>query len=174
MLTASSVVALCKLYDLNDPRIADIEVKGDLIVPKSNRIMTRSQTKQTPDQYTSVSAQLKIIKILVEELLSASGNRALDAAAAGVDGAAEDDDEEDGEWEDDEDEVLDLGTGMTKSQLMAFGADDSPAATRGRDDETQAYLLNFFREASQKPGFGEVFNSLTAEEQDKLRAMSDS
>jgi hypothetical protein len=174
MLTASSVVALSKLYDLNDPRIAEIQVKGDLIVPKSDRIMTRSRTKETPDQYTSVSAQLKIVKILVEELLSASGNRALDAAAAGVDGAADDDDEEDGEWEDDEDEFLDLGAGMTKSQLMAFGAEDSPATTRGRDDETQAYLLSFFRQAAQKPGFGEIFNSLTAEEQDKLRAMSES
>jgi importin-9 len=154
---------LSKLYDLNDPRIAEIQVKGDIIMPKSDRIMTRSRAKEQPDTYTAVSAQLKIIKVLVEELLSASGNRALDAAAAGVDGAADDDEEDDEEWEDDPEEFLDLGAGMTKSQLMAFGADDSPAATRGRDDETQAYLLNFFRQAAQKPGFGEVFNSLTAE-----------
>ena len=174
LLIQYSVVALSKLYDLNDPRIADIQVKGDLIVPKSDRIMTRSRAKDQPDTYTAVSAQLKIIKVLVEELLSASGNRALDAAAAGVDGAADDDDEDDEEWEDDPEEFLDLGAGMTKSQLMAYGADDSPAATRGRDDETQAYLLNFFRQSAQKPGFEEVFNSLTAEEQDKLRAMSES
>lgn len=143
-------------------------------MPQSNRIITRSRAKETPDQFTAVSAQLKILKVLVEELLSASGNRALDAAAAGVDGNGDDDEEEDGDWEDDDDEFLDLGTGMTKSQLMAYGAEDSPAATRGRDDETQAYLLNFFREASQKPEFASMFSSLTAEEQDKLRAMSDS
>lgn len=172
ILTTSSVAALSKLYDLNDPRIAEIQVKGDLIVPKSDRIMTRSRAKETPDTYTIVSAQLKIIKVLVEELLSASGNRALDAAA-GVDGAA-DDDEDDEDWEDDSEEFLDLGTGMTKSQLMALGAEDGPSTMRGRDDETQALLLNFFRQASQKPGFGDVFNSLTAEEQDKLRAMSES
>lgn len=170
----TSVVALSKLYDLNDPRIAEIQVKGDLIVPKSDRIMTRSRTKETPDTYTTVSAQLKIIKLLVEELLSASGNRAMDAAAAGMDGTADDDDEEDDEWEDDPNEFLDLGTGMSKAELMAYAEDDSPSAARGRDDETQAYLLNFFRQAAQKPGFDEVFNFLTPDEQDKLRSMSDS
>ena len=170
MLTVCSVVALSKLYDLHDARLAAIQVKGDLIVPKSDRIMTRSRAKKTPDQFTTVSAQLKIIKVLVEELLSASGNRALGSGnAADLD----DDNEDDGEWEDDEDEFQDLGTGMSKSQLMAWGQDDSPAFARGRDDETQAYLLSFFRQAAQKPDFGDVFNSLTPEEQEKLRSMSD-
>ena len=145
-------------------------MKGDLIVPKSDRIMTRSRAKETPDQYTSVSAQLKIIKVLVEELLSASGNRRLDAAAAAD---LDDDEEDDGDWEDDPDDFLDLGSGLTKSQLMSYGAEDSTEFTRGRDDETQAYLLNFFRQAAQKPGFADVFSSLTSEEQEKLRSMSD-
>lgn len=155
---------------MNDQRIAQIEVKGDLIVPKSDRIVTRSRAKETPDQFTAVSAQLKILKVLVEELLSASGNRPMDAAAAAE---LDDDDEDDGDWEDDPDEFLDLASGMTKSQLMSLGADDSNVFTRGRDDETQAYLLNFFRQAAQKPGFADVFNSLTLEEQEKLRSMSD-
>lgn len=171
ILTFGSVVALSKLYDLNDPRMASIQVKGDLIVPKSDRIMTRSRAKETPDQYTAVSAQLKIIKVLVEELLNASGHKAFDAAAAAANG--DDDEEDDEEWEDDPEEFLDLAAGMTKSQLMAFGAEDGPAATRGRDDETQQYLLGFFRQKAQDPGFGDVFNSLTAEEQEKLRSMSD-
>ena len=68
MLTLVSVVALCKLYDLQDPRLAEVQVKGDLVVTQSNRIMTRSRARAQPDQYTSVSAQLKIIKVLVEEL----------------------------------------------------------------------------------------------------------
>ena len=170
LLICTSVVALSKLYDLNDSRIAEIQVKGDLIVPKSDRIMTRSRAKETPDQYTAVSAQLKIVKVLVEELLSASGNRTMDATVAGE---LEDDEEEDGNWEDDPDEFVDLGSGMTKSQLMAFGAEDNNAFARGRDDETQAYLLNFFRQAAQKPGFAEIFNSLTSEEQEKLRSVSD-
>jgi len=169
MLIEHSIIALAKLYDLNDPRIAAVQVKGDLIVPKSDRIMTRSRAKQQPDQYTTVSAQLKIIKVLVEELLTASGGRPLDAAAA-----AELDEEgsDDGEWEDDANDFLDLGSGMTKAQLMAYGAEDSAATSRGRDDETQAYLLEFFHGQANKPAFGEVYQSLTTEEQQKLQSMS--
>lgn len=169
-LTIRSVIALTKLYELNDPRLAEIQVKGDLILPKTDRIMTRSRARQQPDQYTTVSAQLKIIKVLVEELLSASGNRFLDAAAAAE---LDEDAEEDGEWEDDPNDFLDLGAGMTKSQLMSYAADDSASFSRGRDDETQAYLLQFFKQQAQNPGFGEVFNNLTAEEQEKLRSMND-
>lgn len=165
----NSVVALSKLYELNDSRLAEIHVKGDLIVPKSDRIMTRSRAKQNPDQYTTISAQLKIVKVLVQELLSASGNRPFDASAAATD--ADDEDDEDDDWEDDSNDFLDLGSGMTKSQLMAYAAEDDVPA-RGKDDETQAYLLEFFRQASQKPGFGDTFNSLTSEEQEKLRSMS--
>lgn len=151
--------------------MAEIQVKGDLIVPKSDRIMTRSRARQQPDQYTSTSAQLKIIKVLVSELLAASGNRPMDAAAAAE---LDEDGEEDGDWEDDENaDFLDLGSGLTKTQLMAYGAEDSASVMRGRDDETQAYLLTFFRGQAQKQGFAEVFNSLTQEEQQKLRSMSD-
>lgn len=133
--------------------------------------MTRSRARQQPDQYTSTSAQLKIIKVLVSELLAASGNRPMDAAAAAE---LDEDGEEDGDWEDDENaDFLDLGSGLTKTQLMAYGAEDSASVMRGRDDETQAYLLTFFRGQAQKQGFAEVFNSLTQEEQQKLRSMSD-
>jgi importin-9 len=170
ILTIASVIALTKIYNLNDPRLAQIQVKGDLIVPKTDRIMTRSRAKHEPDQYTSISAQLKIIKVLVEELLSASGNRTIDPATAAE---LDDDDEEDGDWEDDSNDFLDLSSGMTKSQLMALGAEDGASVTRGRDDETQAYLLEFFREQAQNPAFGEVFNALTPDEQEKLRSMSD-
>lgn len=147
-------------------------MKGDLIIPKSDRIMTRARAREQPDQYTIISAQLKIIKVLVEELSAAAGNRRLDPADAAE---LEDEDDDDGDWEDDPNDFIDLGAGMTKSQLMALGADDSAstAAGRGRDDETQAYLVNFFQQAAQKLGFQEVFNSLTSEEQDKLKSMGD-
>ncbi|KAM3424672.1 hypothetical protein BST61_g6659 [Cercospora zeina] len=164
-----NIVALSKLYELNDPRLAEVQVKGDMIVPKSDRIMTRSRARQQPDQFTIIPAQLKIIKVLVEELLSASGpNRALDAAAA-VD---LDDDDDDADWEDDSNDFLDLGSGMTKSQLMAYAAEDGPLLNRGRDDETQTFLENFFRQQAQNPAFANVFSSLTPEEQEKLRGMS--
>lgn len=40
-----SVIALSKLYGLNDARVVQTMVKGDLIVPTSDRIMTRSKAK---------------------------------------------------------------------------------------------------------------------------------
>ncbi|KAF2460958.1 putative importin 9 [Lineolata rhizophorae] len=174
-----NVIALSKLYDLQDPRLAQIQVKGDLIVPQSDRIMTRSRTLQNPDQYTVVSAQLKIMKVLVDELLSAAGGGPQGMAARSglaaaqqmaAEEAAEEDEDDDDEWEDDLD-TLDLGLGVTKRDLMSY---DQPNSAFGRapDDETQAYLVNFFREQSAKPGFGEMFAALSQTEQDKLRSMS--
>lgn len=139
-------------------------------MPTSDRIMTRSRARNNPEQYTIISAQLKIIKVLVDELLSASGNaRNFDANNA----AELDDDDEDDDWEDDGGDFLDLGSGMTKSQLMAYAAEDGPGASRGRDDETQSYLVQFFQQAAQKPGFNDVFTALTSDEQEKLRTMSE-
>ncbi|KAF9640212.1 putative importin beta-5 protein [Lasiodiplodia theobromae] len=163
-----NVIALSKLYDLNDARLAQVMVKGDLIVPQSDRIMTRSRARQNPDQYTMVPATLKILKVLVEELLSASGNMQNVNAAGAND--LPDDVSDDDDWEDDDNE-LDLGAGVTKAELMAYGADDGFGG-RQRDDETQAYLTNFFHEAAQKPGFNEMFAALTPQEQEKLRSMS--
>ncbi len=39
---------------------------------------------------------------------------------------------------------------------------------RQRDDETQAFLIDFFRNAAASPGFAEIYHSLTPEEQQKL------
>ncbi|GAB7352424.1 hypothetical protein MBLNU459_g2843t1 [Dothideomycetes sp. NU459] len=164
-----NVIALTKLYDLDDARLSQVHVKGDLIVPQSDRIMTRSRARQNPDQYTVIPASLKIVKVLVEELLSASGaNRNLEAAASAA-ADLEDEGSDDGEWEDEPNAFLDLGAGMTKEQLMAYAADDAPS--RGRDDETQAYLTQWFHSQAEKPGFADVFNTLTSDEQEKLRSM---
>jgi len=45
LLTQASVIALSKVFTLNDPRVVQTMVKGDLIVPVSDRIMTRSKAK---------------------------------------------------------------------------------------------------------------------------------
>lgn len=165
-----NIIALCKLYNLEDPRVAQVQVKGDLIIQETGRIKTRSQARQNPDQFTTVSANLKIIKVLVEELAGASGNTEIDAATAA---ALEEADSEDDEWEDLPSNTLDLGLGVTKQELMSFGegGTEGSFAVRKRDDETQALLLQFFREASAKPGFPELFAALTPAEQEKLRSL---
>ncbi|RIA81823.1 armadillo-type protein [Glomus cerebriforme] len=67
-----SAIALSKLFLSGDPRIQGIQVKGDLVVTNSSRIMTRSRTRKDPDQYTYVSANVKIIKLLISDLQNSS------------------------------------------------------------------------------------------------------
>lgn len=174
-----NTVALSRIYSLDDPRIKAIGVKGDLIIEAEvggGRIKTRSQAKLNPDRYTTISAQLKILKILVEELSSSVGPSRLNdsgAAAAGVSAVLDSEEEEDGddEWEDEAEigsTVLDLASGLTKQQLMALGDDGENGSVKGGDEETAAYLTDWFRAEAQKPEFQQMFGELTPDERQKL------
>ncbi|KAI0013023.1 ARM repeat-containing protein [Xylariaceae sp. FL0662B] len=165
-----NVIALSKLYSLNDPRVAQTMVKGDLIMPTSDRILTRSRAKQNPDQYTIIPASLKILKVLIEELLSASGvSGAANAAAAAAAEFADEENDDDG-WEDDAD-AIDLNLGSTKNDLMSYLDANN---LRHRDDETQQYLTEFFVTAARDniAGFAEWYNGLTDDEKRKLSELS--
>lgn len=168
-----NVMALSKLYSLNDPRIAQIPVRGDLVVDNTARIKTRSQAKLNPDRYTSIPANLKILKILVEELSSAATNKyqtPADAAAA-LDSDGSDDGDD---WEDvGGGGTLDLGSGLTKSQLMAYANEDDGGSmtSRVRDDETAEYLVGWFRGEAGKQGFSEMFEMLSEEEKANLQTL---
>lgn len=118
-----------------------------------------------PTQYTVIAAPLKILKVLIVELQSASGANQIDAATAAelADEGSNDDD-----WEDEPNPLLDLGSGLTKEQLMAFAAEDGPGANRQRDDETQAFLVDFFKRAATTPGFQDEWNALTTDEKARL------
>lgn len=130
--------------------------------------------------------------MLIEELSSASGNLSVEAAAAAAaELAAEEDGEasDDGDWED-EPNTLDLSLASIKNQLMSGGGSggsglgglgdaatasfgdgtNSILSTRQRDDETQAYLMDFFRDVSARNvgGFRDLYAALTEEEQRKL------
>lgn len=120
-----SVMALARLYENDTNKLLwQIQVKGDLIVApqQMNRIKTRSQARLHPDQYTMVSAHIKLCKLLVEELVNSAG---AGAGQQGFNGLGELDDEkdddDDGEdWEDDPNETLDLrapGVRERKSRL---------------------------------------------------------
>ncbi|KAL3495830.1 armadillo-type protein [Aspergillus germanicus] len=165
-----NIIALATLYNLEDPRLSQVQVKGDLIVQDTGRIKTRSQARNNPDRFTTVTAPLKIVKVLVEELAAASGSKEIDAATAA---ALEEENSDDDEWEDLPDNTLDLGLGVTKQELMSFGEGGSEGVfgVRKRDDETQAFLLDFFRNASTKNEFQQIFAALTPDEQGKLRSL---
>jgi len=166
-----NIIALAQLYNLEDPRLSQVQVKGDLIIQDTGRIKTRSQARKNPDRYTTVTAPLKIVKVLVEELAAASGNKEIDAAAAAA--LEEEGSDDDDEWEDMPSNVLDLGLGVTKQELMSFGQGGTEGVfgMRKRDDETQGFLAEFFRQASTKADFQELFAALTPDEQEKLRSL---
>jgi hypothetical protein len=90
----------------------------------------------------------------------------MDAAAAAAD---LDEESDDGEWEDEPNAFLELGGGLTKEQLMAYAAEDEPGSGRQWDNETQAFLLDFFNRAAQSPGFKDEWDALTTEEQARLQ-----
>jgi importin-9 len=119
-----------------------------------------------------IPASLKILKVLIEELLSASGLPAREgdpsAAAAAAGTAQFDDDDDDDGWEDDTD-VLDLGLGSNKSALMGYLSGDGQLP-RERDDETQNYLTEFFVRAAREniAGFSDWYNMLSDFEKQKL------
>ncbi|KAF2857341.1 ARM repeat-containing protein [Piedraia hortae CBS 480.64] len=158
-----SVTALASIYSLEDARLMNIQVKGDLVVPKSDRIVTRSRAKQQPEQYTTISAQLKIFKVLADEVLVEK-----DPTSAGALAETNDDDDA-SDWEDESDSFLNLASGMTKAELMAYGNEE--AEVKVRDDQTQGLLRDFFTQQALKPGFGELFNALTEEQRGKVRSV---
>ncbi|KAG6020831.1 hypothetical protein E4U41_002709 [Claviceps citrina] len=167
-----NVIALSKLYALNDPRLAQISVRGDLIVAADDgRIKTRSRAKQNPDQYTIVPAPLKIIKVLVEELASASGAGAAATAAAAMAAAADMEDNDEDGWEDDD--TLDLSLAATKADLMNFM---EGGAVRRADDETHSYLTEFFVQCGREntANFQDWYNMLSEDEKAKLNQVANS
>lgn len=103
--------------------------------------------------------------------MSASGMQAASsvAAAAATELADEDDDEDNEGWEDvNDDNTLDLALGSTKLDLMAWG---EGATSRQRDDETQAYLVDFFirADADNIAGFQNWCGMLTDDEKRKVK-----
>lgn len=178
---------------MNDSRLAQVNVQGDLIPePDDGKIKTRSRAKQSklrrkfigerrltnsvdPDKYTIIPATLKIVKVLLEELASASGQRAAANAAALASAAQSGNlDEDDGEegWEDDND-LLDLTLGSTKADLMSFIEN---GGQRQRDDETEAYLTEFFIRCGREnvSNFQDWYGMLSQEEQGKLNELANS
>ena len=130
--------------------------------------MTRSKAKLNPDQYTIIPAPLKILKVLIEELLSASGHTTAANAAAAAAASYDDEGASDDGWED-VPSVLDLGLGSTKAELMAYG-EGQGSFMRQRDDETQAYLTEFFVKAGREnlAGFNQLYEALSEGEKEKL------
>ncbi|KAI4277357.1 MAG: hypothetical protein LQ337_001848 [Flavoplaca oasis] len=161
-----NVMALTNIYKLHDERLASIQVQGDLMVDTSTRIKTRSQSKRTPDRYSIIPVPLKLTKVLISELANPLSPSTPGLQQNQFNGHSED---EDDEWED-EPGIVDLSNPTTTAELMAV-MDESRYNVRQFDDETQTYLVEFFKQASTEADFGDLYQGLTDEEREKLHQM---
>lgn len=151
-----NILALGKIYSLNDARVNSIVVDGDLIPYDGDMIITRSMANTMPQQYTQVSASLKIIKLLVSELefqcQQPDANDYLPDPA--------DEDNHEGEWED----LDDIGV-PTYDKLKSY-VDSDDEGDDGADQGIREMLVQFFRECAAKNlgGFQQYYEVLTDDE----------
>ncbi|KAI8980578.1 ARM repeat-containing protein [Trametes punicea] len=185
--TRISALALCALFASERPSLQNLVVKGDIIVKPETKngsdahavIMTRSKTKQTPTEFTSVPFPVKALKLLLRELQS--GGEAASMGFNAADVAEVDSDDGDEEWTEEEkanqgfkaDELAFLSD-MLGPRGMAFDNDD---ALEESDDEDlrndpvstmdmQAHLVSFLRECAARNtnNFSAVVDQLNPEE----------
>ena len=164
-----NVIALTNIYKLHDERLKSTQTKGDLLVDNSTRIKTRSQSKKQPDQYSIISVSLKLVKVLIQELLTTPNSAGLGLRKHSITHTQGSDDDE---WED-EPAVLDLASQGTRQDLMGFMDEMSKWNLHQSDDETQQYLTRFFNEIANEPYFQGMYQSLTDAEKEKLQHMND-
>src|SRR5690554_1757409 len=123
-----STVALTKIFMSADPRVYAVQVDGDLIVPQSSRIVTRSLARNTPDQFTITTVPVKIIRLLVTDLTSKVEEEEDEQAVLS------DYDDEDGEddWEEDEDQKT-----KDKFSFLSDILDSHGLGGEGEEDEEE-------------------------------------
>ncbi|QLL33072.1 hypothetical protein HG536_0D05940 [Torulaspora globosa] len=168
--TKENIVALIKIYLLNDARIAAMQVNDEIIPYEGDRIITRSMARQMPDRYTQVSVYTKIIKLFIAELNFQDKQADPERFIASRDnGTPEDNDGSDDDWEDVED-VLDY------EKLQEYVDDDDQVDsgdTHGEfciqlegdysDQSIREILLSFFKAAAANntSDFRGIYNSLS-------------
>ena len=167
----NNIVALSKLYFLNDARLANTIVDGDIIPYEGDIIITRSMAKQMPDRFTQVSAYTKIVKLFISELgfqnQQPDPEQLITSDMVPKSVIAENDTQGDGEgegegdyddWEDVE-EVLDyeklkeyIKDEAEEEDPAEYGEDDSDEITGLGDikESISELLIDFFREVTSK------------------------
>jgi hypothetical protein len=138
-----NALALGKIFSLNNERVKNILVDGDIIPYDGDLIRTRSMAKSMPDQYTQISAPQKILKLLIGELEFQSQQPNPNDYLTN----ANDDAEEDGGegWED----MDDLGV-PTFEKLQSYVDSDQEEEESGGDDTLMKILVQFFKECAAR------------------------
>ncbi|KIK67465.1 hypothetical protein GYMLUDRAFT_69648 [Collybiopsis luxurians FD-317 M1] len=174
----SSTMALTALFASERPSLQNLMVKGDIILkPETkNVIMTRSRTKTTPTEFTSVPFPVKAIKILLHEVQSGGEPATMGNAQEFVDDVDSDDGDDD--WADagevTKESEFEFLSELIGPKGMAFDNDD---ILDDSDDEDlkgdpisqidmQEHLVSFLKECAARNTnqFASVVDQLSAEE----------
>ncbi|KAG0068374.1 hypothetical protein BGZ89_004825 [Linnemannia elongata] len=186
-----SAVALTKVFTSGDPRVAVIQVKGDMILTENSRRTTRSTARKAPNQYTVVSAPLKIVKLLCADLIT----RIEEENHSGEfddDESEEDDDEYDGESDAEDRKDWRGSKNHDKSVLLSDilgddGNDYYDGAEEGYDEleeidpdilsdpvyqtNLKKFLVDFFRSQLHTPGLVQCISELNDAEKQTLSGL---
>ncbi|KIY73361.1 ARM repeat-containing protein [Cylindrobasidium torrendii FP15055 ss-10] len=182
-----STLALSQLFMCERPSLQNLTVKGDLIVKEETRnvIMTRSRTKTTPTEFTSVTFPVKALKILIHDL-TANGESATIAAAVPED-FPDDDELQDKDWSDEEgpstktQQELQFLSDLIGPKGLAFDNDDILEQTEDEDLKNdpisqlnlQEHISTFFKECASRNtgGFSSLVQQLKPEEINVVQAV---
>lgn len=133
-----NILALGKIYSLSDVRISSMIVDGDLIPYDGDLIVTRSMSKNMPNQYTQIPASLKILKLLASEL-------GFQCQQPDPNDYLPEQDDGDGDWED----MADLGV-PTLDKLKSYVDSDNEDDDQTTDQGIKEMLVQFFKECTTK------------------------
>ncbi|KAI8368240.1 armadillo-type protein [Radiomyces spectabilis] len=146
-----SAIALSKVFLVNDPRLQNLNVKGELVVNPNAGIVTRSRSKNNPDQYTAILLPTKIIKLLVADLSNTVTSEQVPQEEVESIG------DEDNEWEDLDDEIASAHKDFNfLSEMLANLPEDEDDEENNPDlkndpiyqTDMKTYLTEFFRNCS--------------------------
>ncbi|KAJ7897218.1 armadillo-type protein [Mycena olivaceomarginata] len=173
-----STMGLCQLFVSERPSLQNLMVKGDIIVkPETqNVIMTRSRTKLSPHEFSSIPFPVKTLKLLLHDVQSGGESATITAQGGSYDEIDSDDGDE--EWAEEQkvnpNDEFEFLSELIGPKGMAFDNDD---VLEEEDDEDlqkdpvstmdmQDHLLTFFRECAARntSNFSAVVDQMSAEE----------
>ncbi|KAF5352862.1 hypothetical protein D9756_006082 [Leucocoprinus leucothites] len=181
-----STLGLTKLLTSERPSLQNLTVKGELIVkPETkNVIMTRSKTKQTPHEFTSIPFPVKALKIIIHDLQSGGDSATITAQGNTFEVDSDDGDED---WTEEEkanqgfkeddlaflsDMIGPRGVAFDNDELLDDNDDEDLKNDPVSQMDMQAHLVEFLRTCSSQNtvNFNHIADQLSAEELLVLRS----
>ncbi|WBW73703.1 karyopherin/importin beta family nuclear import signal receptor Kap14 [Schizosaccharomyces osmophilus] len=156
-------IAMTNIYKAETSLLDAIQVKGD-IISQSDRIVTRSQSRLHPNQYTSINVREKLIKLLLDEYISLFRESIVEEVS----------NDEGDDWDDGPSNVEE-DFGLSADEINELAKDEFPSVktpAEGEDDtaDLQFHLLDFFKSAmaANLNNFNDCASRLTVEQQAAL------